>query len=100
MAGDTLFTAYKSKLLSRGGFDIDPIRLNAQVSGDILAHSGDVVAEPRGLGDHCHVNVTHFPPCLKQLNNNPTQQLSAVNAEKGRIGIGEMSADITQTRCT
>ena len=38
MAGDTLFTAHESKLLSRGGFDIDPISLDAQVSGDIGAH--------------------------------------------------------------
>ena len=59
-----------------------------------------MIAEPRGLGDHCHVNVTHFPPRLKQLTHNRPQQLSAVNAEKGRVGIGKVGADITQTRCT
>ena len=96
MAGDTLFTAHKAKLLSRGRFDIDPISLDAQISGDIGTHLGDVFTEPRGLSDHCHVNVTYFPPRLKQLTHNRPQQLSAVNAEKGRVSIRKVGADITQ----
>ena len=100
MGGNTFLAPHKAQFFGGGCLDVDTAHSHSEVGCDALAHSINVLAQSRGLGDHGKVNVNYCPTGFIQLCDHCAHERSTVSITKGRIGIGKMPADITEARRT
>jgi hypothetical protein len=93
---DTFFTTGKTELLGGGGLDVDRVQRHLQVLGDQTAHGLDVRRHLRRLGDDGGVDIADHIALGVDQTQHMAQQRTAVGTFEGRIGVGEVLADITQ----
>jgi len=79
-------------------FDVHAGRLNAQISGNVGAHGGNVRREFGLLRDDGGIHVHNAPAQSLHALIRFAQQYAAVGIFEFGGGIGEMAADVAQAR--
>ena len=96
MSSNAFAATGETELLGGLALDVDLLRRDAQVGGDIGAHGCCVRCNLGRFGDEGAIEVAHFPASGSDQRHCTAQQLTAVGTFPLRVGIGKMTTNITQ----
>ncbi len=96
VGGDTFLASGVAEALGGGGFYGDVVGGATDAFGHCLLHGGDVGIHLGGFGADGDVSVAEGVASLVEKLCYVAQQFLAVDAFVGRVGVGEMVADVAQ----
>jgi hypothetical protein len=100
MTGDTLLAAGKTQFFCGGGFYIYMVDCTAEISGQIEAHIMQMGCHFWALGNNGYICISQCIALCSHHSHNSGQQIATVAIFVGRVGVGKVLTNITQSKGT